>query len=155
MRWLDGIIDSMDTSLSKLWEVVMDREAGVLWSMGLQRVGHNWVTEPNWTELYRLWRYLAEMRSIALFENSTCSWSFSCLSNSCATFFQPTLKGLPLLFPPPQPVLMCSTSKCYGRLGQVGQVDGGTWGTRYTSVHGITDNFSKDPSSQLPLPPKL
>ena len=41
MRWLDGITASMDMSLSKLWEVVMDREAGVLWSMGIQRVGHN------------------------------------------------------------------------------------------------------------------
>ena len=41
MRWLDGITDSMDMSLSKLRELVMDREAGVLQSMGLQRVGRD------------------------------------------------------------------------------------------------------------------
>ena len=45
MRWLDGITDSMDMSLSKLWELVMDREPGVLQSMGSQRVGHDWATE--------------------------------------------------------------------------------------------------------------
>ena len=41
MRWLDGITDAMDMSLSKLWELAIDRKPGVLQSVGSQRVRHD------------------------------------------------------------------------------------------------------------------
>ena len=44
MRWLDGIIDSTDMSLSKLWETVKDREA---WRAAVHRIGKGWTQLSN------------------------------------------------------------------------------------------------------------
>ena len=77
MRWLDGITDSMDISLS-WWRT---GSSGVLWFMRSQRVRHDWATELNWTELKgglwlsdnRLLRYQSLLLEGPIVQLKTCS----------------------------------------------------------------------------------
>ena len=78
MRWLDGITDPMDVSLSELREMVMDRE-----------VGHDWAAELNWTEL----RPIREGDTLSHCQSSLQSsfsflhgFYFSCLPSECIFF---------------------------------------------------------------------
>ena len=114
MRWVDGIIDSMDMNLSKLQEIVKDRIPGMLQSMGLQRVGQDWGTKQEqhliWSPfkwllipVFHLWlwntvvcapspRYSSEFhsRSVCLFFKMYVIYLWFCVVECVVGYFKST-----------------------------------------------------------------
>ena len=70
MRWLDGITGLIDMSLSKLWEIVKDREAGMLQTMGLQ--SRTWLSY--WTTIAEPSRQSQAAKKRLLLSQALCKW---------------------------------------------------------------------------------
>ena len=93
MRWLDGVTDSMDMRWVDSGSWWWTGRPGMLWFMGSQRVGHDWVTELNWTEFTKVMTHTIHWRQKSLF-NKWCQGSWTVTNNNesrcCHTWMDKT-----------------------------------------------------------------
>ena len=152
MRWLDGITDSKDVSLSEFGSWWWTGRPGVLRFMGSQRVGHDCATELNWTDMSAIVRYFEHSLALPffgigmktdLFQSYGHCWVFqTCWHIECSTFTASSFRiwnsstGIPS---PPLALFVVMLSKAH--LTSQSRISGSRWVITPSWLSGLWSSF--------------